>query len=333
MKPTTLFVAMLMVFASCSGIAALEVVPFQTQNQSPFVQIFGLPAVEESSILAAGKMKFRFVLDHASSFVDAAGGDERLIIDGETSRFALAGKYGLGAGWECGITVPYLIAGGGFLDDFIESYHKTFNFPNGGRELAPKNRLLYQYRRSGMNQINVDRSNNGLGDVQFSAGYQLFKREGEAPAAVSLRAVLKAPTGDADELHGSGGTDASLWLTAERVFKFDSGDWTVFGAAGIMASSDGDVLPDQRRNAVAFGAAGLGWAPLKRLSLKVQVNGHTAFFRNTGLNELGDASAQLTAGGSIAFAKSAFLDIGLTEDIAVRTAPDAVFHFALRSVF
>lgn len=310
-----------------------EVLPFQTQNQSPVVQIFGLPAIEDAAVLSSGKKEIRFVIDHANNYVDVASGAERLILDGEISRFSLRGKYGLGRGFEVGIEVPYLVAGGGFLDGFIESYHNAFGFPNAGRDRAPKNRLLYRYRKNGADLLNLDSSSSGCGDLKFMAGYQLFKREGDRPAAVALRTALKVPTGNSDRLHGSGSTDASFWLTADRVFKFDSGDWTVFGAAGVMGTTDGNILADQRRNEIGFGAIGVGWAPWPRVDLKVQVNGHTAFYKDSRLDELGGASAQLTAGGTIRFSKTISLDIGLTEDIVVRTAPDVVFHFALRSTF
>lgn len=334
MKPFLRIAILLLLLIICPpSVFGTEVLPFQTQNRSPIVQIFGLPAIEDAAILPHGKKEIRFVLDHANNYVDVSGGAEQLTLDGETSRFTLTGKYGLGQGFEVGIEIPYLVAGGGFLDGFIESYHDTFGFPNAGRERAPKNRLLYRYLKNGVDLLKLDSSSSGCGDLKFTAGYRLFQREGDRPAAVALRAALKVPTGDSDRLHGSGSTDASFWLTADRVFKFDSGDWTVFGAAGIMGTTDGDILAAQRRNEIGFGAIGVGWAPWSRVDLKIQINGHTAFYKDSGLDELGGASAQLTAGGTIRFSESVSLDIGLTEDIVVRTAPDVVFHFALRSTF
>jgi hypothetical protein len=45
------------------------------------------------------------------------------------------------------------------------------------------------------------------------------------------------------------------------------------------------------------------------------------------------ASAQLIIGGTIAFSDKTTLDIGVVEDIIVKTAPDVVFHFALSRRF
>ena len=167
----------------------------------------------------------------------------------------------------------------------------------------------------------------------MTAGWQFFQGNSEKPSAISLRTALKIPTGNSDQLHGSGSTDLSLWLSANRTFKKESGDWTIFGGAGLMGMTTGNVLGDRQRNEVGFGGVGAGWAPWSRVALKLQLNGHTPFYKDSDLSELSGASAQLTAGGTITLSKSLFLDIGLTEDIVVRTAPDVVFHFALRSIF
>jgi len=54
---------------------------------------------------------------------------------------------GLGRGLEIGAEIPCVVVGGGFLDDFIVKYHDAFGFPQGGRDDAPRNRLLYLYQK------------------------------------------------------------------------------------------------------------------------------------------------------------------------------------------
>jgi hypothetical protein len=41
----------------------------------------------------------------------------------------------------------------------------------------------------------------------------------------------------------------------------------------------------------------------------------------------------LTIGGTVAFDTKTSLDIGVSEDLIVATAPDVVFHLALRRTF
>jgi hypothetical protein len=93
--------------------------------------------------------------------------------------------------------------------------------------------------------------------------------------------------------------------------------------------SDGDLMPDQQRNTALFGSLGAGWKPLTWLVLKVQIDGQSAFYKNSDLDELSSPTAQIIAGGSFIFSENVALEIGLSEDIIVKTAPDVVFHFAL----
>jgi hypothetical protein len=312
---------------------AVEITPFYIQNQSPLVQIYGLPALGDALLLPPGKADVRLIVDLANNYIDDSNPRESLVLDGESTRVAVDFRYGIARGFELGVTIPYLFISGGFLDGFIESYHTTFGFPQGGRDQAPRNRLLYEYRRDGQLRLKIDRSSSGLGDVSLSGGWQLYKEGNKNQRAVALRASLKLPTGDSDQLHGSGSTDFSLWVTASDDWKFGTSHFTLFGAAGMMAMSDGKVLPGQQRNLVGFGGLGVGWSPLSWIAFKIQTNAHTSFYRESELRELNADSAQLTVGGTLAFSGRTTLDLAVSEDIIVKTAPDVVFHFDLRHRF
>jgi hypothetical protein len=321
------------VFFYPHSLQAVEITPFNTQNQSPVVQIYGLPPIGSAAILAHRKAEGTIILDHASHNVNDSNPREKILLDGESTRITLDGRYGIARGIECGVEIPFVILGGGFLDSFIEGYHNTFGFPQGGRDQAPRNRLLYQYRRDGQERFRIDNSSYGPGDIRLHGAWQSYQKMEGQPRAVALRASLKLPTGDSGQLHGSGSTDFSLWVTASDNYKLALGHLTLFGAAGIMAMTDGKVLQEQQRNWVGFGGMGVGWSPLRWIAFKIQTNVHTPFYRDSELRELNANSAQLTIGGTLAFLDRTTLDIGVTEDIIVLTAPDVVFHFALRRRF
>jgi len=97
--------------------------------------------------------------------------------------------------------------------------------------------------------------------------------------------------------------------------------------------SDGKILADQQRNFVEFGTIGIGWSPLSWFGLKIQINGHTSFFKDSDLVELNGNSAQLTIGGTLAVFQQTTIDIGITEDIITKTSPDVVFHIAVQRRF
>jgi hypothetical protein len=310
-----------------------DILPFRTSNQSPLVMIYGLPAIGDARVLAKGEKELALVFDLANMYVDDSAANERIILDGETYRLNLTGRMGIANRFEAGFELPWIFQNVGFLDGFIENYHTTFGFRQNGRDQAPKGRLLFNYQRNGADLIRVDQSSSGIGDIRLTAGYQMYREAGENPGALALRASLKLPTGDSNELRGSGSTDLALWLAAGKGWKTGSGLWEIFGGVGALGMTESDVLPDQQRNVVAFGSIGAGWRPLSWLVLKVQFDGHTAFYKDSDLVELSSDSVQIVMGGSLVFSERTTLDIGVSEDLVVKTAPDVVFHFALSHRF
>jgi hypothetical protein len=315
------------------ALPAVEITPFYTQNQSPLVLIFGLPSIGDASVVPQRQFDARLMVDLANNYVKDSNSRESILLDGESTRVALDFRYGLARGFECGVEIPYIFLNGGFLDSFIEGYHSAFGFPQNGRDHAPKGRLLYQYQRDGQERLKIDSSSSGLGDIRLTGGWQLYQGENKPERAAAIRMSLKLPTGNSDELHGSGSTDLSLWITARDDWKLSVGHFTLFGAAGIMGMTEGRVLQEQQRNWVGFGALGAGWSPRRWIAFKVQTNAHTSFYSDSELREVNAASAQLIVGGTLAFCDRTTLDIGVVEDIIVNTAPDVVFHFALRRRF
>ena len=312
---------------------AIDITPFDTKNQSPIVQIYGLPNTGNAVLLSSGQAEFRVALDYSSNYVDDSKAREYVVLDGETARITMGGRYSLAEGVECGVEIPYVIHGGGFLDGFIMNYHDFFGFTQGGRDHAPRNRLRYLYTRDGVEKMKVDSSSDGPGDISLTAGFQIYHDKNEYPRAVALKTSLKLPTGDSDQLHGSGSTDLSVWIAASDDHKLKAGHWTLFGAAGIMGMTDGKVMKEQQRNLIGFGTAGAGWSPLSWIAFKVQINAHTPFFDNSELKEINANAVQLLIGGTLSLSKQTTLDIGVSEDLIVKTSPDVAFHCNVRTRF
>lgn len=95
----------------------------------------------------------------------------------------------------------------------------------------------------------------------------------------------------------------------------------------------GDVLPDQQRSLAWFGTLGIGWAPADWIAFILQLSGHTPFYDGSDLKELSSNALQLHSGGTLRLAESLFMDIAVSEDIAVKTAPDVTLHLAIRKTF
>ncbi len=316
------------------GVArGAAITPFYTQNQSPVALIFGLPAAGDAAILAKGEVAAILALDVANNFVEDSNSHEQIFLDGESYRVNLGVSYGIARGVEAGIDIPYVGIGGGIFDSFIIGWHRFFSLPQGGRTEAPKNRLLYTYSKDGRTKLLLNDSGSGLGDIRLSGGVRLYDDEQPNPRQLALRASVKLPTGSSSELRGSGSTDFALWLTAADDYKLPLGHFTLFGAAGGMVMTDGDVLRDQQRNVAGYGTFGFGWGPARWIDFKAQLSGHTPFFKGSELRELDNAALQLIVGGTLHFSDKTSLDIGVSEDIARDTSPDVALHLALRTRF
>lgn len=323
---------LIIIFPGVVNIEAAELSPFKTQNQSPLISVYGLPFVGSARVKAKSEGDLSLTLDLANQYVADGNAGETIVLDGESTRLTLSGRYGLGHQMELGIDIPFLIIGGGFLDNFIENYHLAFGFPNGGRELAPQNRLLYRYQKNGLTLLNMEQSGQGFGDVSLSGAWQIY-RSIDSQRNLALRGSLKLPTGDTGNLRGSGSVDLALWVAGNWGHHFSFGQVTLFGAAGAMGMTKGEILKDQQRPFVGFGTLGLGFCPVDRIELKIQVNAHTSFYSDSGLEEVNAPSAQFTMGGALHLTPKISLDIGLTEDVIVDRSPDMVFHLSLRHTF
>jgi hypothetical protein len=267
-------------------------------------------------------------LDISNNFTEDNKGREAIFIDGETHRANIQFRYGLSDAIELGIDVPYLSHDSGSLDSVIEDWHDLFSFPDGGRPEFPRDQLQFTYQRDGQTISSVTSSNDGVGDVSLSMGYQLSQSETRQWA---VRTALKLPTGDADDLLGSESTDLSLGLNVSDQGLLQQYNITLHGSAGVLLMDGGEVLEDLQEDWVMYGSSTLSWQASSNVSLKLQLDAHTAFY-DSALTELGDDSAQLILGGAIRLGESWILDLALSEDIAVDTAPDVVFHIGIKAV-
>lgn len=300
--------------------------PFATANQSPFVQVYGLPVAQSAELTAGGKFNTDFLFDVSNNFAIGATGSEDISIDGETYRASLRIRYGLTDKIDMGIDIPYLRHSGGFLDSPIEHWHDFWGLPDGGRPNYPRDQLDYSHRNNGQPLTAVTESGGGIGDVSLGLGYQLSATEKRKWA---FRTSLKLPTGDDERLLGSGSTDLAAGVNFTDYSLMQNYNVTWHASAGLLWMGSGEVLDEQREDWVGYGSLTFGWLATQNFSLKLQFDAHTAFY-DSALKELGKNSAQLVFGGAVRLGKNWVLDLAVGEDIVVDTASDVVFHIGLK---
>lgn len=325
---------MLCLYAGGVSAADMEVTPFRMINGSPMVQIFGLPAQTSATVAPAGRTRLSLTQDVASNYTYSNTGREQILLDGESYRWSLSARYGIGDRFEVGLEIPYILTGGGFLDGFIEGWHSTFGLPQGGRDTAPRDRLQYRYTRDGVKKLDMRNSGSGVGDISLLAAVRLYDSHDSAVHdSLALRTTVKLPTGDSAALRGSGSTDFTVSLCGSMNSFTEWGTLALYGSIGGMAMTRGKVLADQQKQLAAFGTAGIGWGVTEWLSFKFQTNLNTPMYRSSSLPELSRNAVMLILGGALKLPGGYVLDIGMSEDVIVATSPDVVFHLGVSRQF
>ena len=140
-----------------------------------------------------------------------------MFMDFESYHLRLGFLYGINDNWAVKVDVPYIYYGGGFLDSAVENWHDIFNLPEGNRPDVPKNQfnIIYAQNRSGTpaNDININSSGGGLGDIQLAVARKLIKN---SSSALSAWSSIDLPSGDADQLRGNDAVDVAVWLAGSH---------------------------------------------------------------------------------------------------------------------
>ncbi|HVT14015.1 MAG TPA: DUF3187 family protein [Fimbriimonadaceae bacterium] len=124
-----------------------------------------------------------------------------LFEDQETQRLSFLYSRGIGKGFEASVEVPFLARDGGFMDPIINWWHHTILPPQDRvRDNLPFGQCIVT-----IPGVGTFASANGVGDISFFLRKRLNSK-------VILAAGVKAPTGNAAELLGSGAFDGGLNL-------------------------------------------------------------------------------------------------------------------------
>ena len=313
----------LLVLLPAAAVAADEspADAFPLRSHNPVLQIFGLPAFRTHELVAPGNVEVALGYDVANDADDADRASEDLIIDAETQTLTLSLRRRLGERFELGLDVPYVRHSGGYLDSMIYNFHNAVGLPNSQRD-GPDDQLRLLFVKDGATLLDLGSPVSGVGDAQLTGAVKL--------GHVTLRGSLKAPTGDAEKLTGSGALDASLGIHSGVTTRCLDRDLTLSGFVGVLALGDGEVMPELQRSVVPYGGAAARWHLAPRLAVAAQIYAQGPYF-DIDLDELGGSAFQLAFGGDYRFrASNWILRIAIAEDIAAGAAPDFALHLSIR---
>ena len=304
---------------------------FPLRNQNPFLQIFGLPPFQSATLAADGLANYDLSLDIANHADAGDNALEDFVIDGESYFFTLSYRRGVTDNLELGFDLPLVAHAEGYLDNAIEGWHDLFGMSNTKRR-GPSNQLEFFYANTGATQYALNSPSFGLGDIQLTAAIPLRKASDVDDFSVAVRSSLKLPTGNQDELRGSGATDFSVGVYASDRTTFWKRDLYLSGFAGALLLGDGDILTSIQRSAVPYGGMLATWQMTENFGITTQLYAQGQYF-DSELEELGGNSVQLAVGGDYRLPKRGLLlSFAVVEDVSANATTDFALHFSIRRI-
>jgi hypothetical protein len=295
--------------------------PLPTLDQNPLLTDSGLSTPFASRIAPRGSTRTTLTADWSSTEAFQQSAREELVMDAETREWRLDLQHSLTDRIALRMQLPYRRVDGGSLDGFIDDWHSLFGQSEGDRPLLAKNDLLIDYRRDDALRVRIDRDTSGIGDLHTAIGYQLTSHP---HYAVAIWSGFKLPTADNTMLNRNR-ISASMTLALERSL---SSRWRAHGQASAIYARRGGVLQDMQRSWIAQGMLALDYLSSDALALTVQVDAHTAAYRDTPMELFGHAWL-VTIGGRYRFESGWQVQLGVGEDIKVEASPDVNFILAI----
>ncbi len=295
----------------------------QHRSQHAYNAVFGLPAVAARPVQTR---EWQLSLEHSNQFMGGTAGGEVLLLDGETSELTIRHRQRLAPCVQLEAVVPFIQHSEGLFDRAIDEWHRFFGLPDAERDTSPFFSLNYGYQNEQGTQAAVDRAQSGLGDVQLAVQRSLgcYATSDATASEPILRAGIKLPTGSASELRGSGELD--LFVDYQSPVFSHGARWRTGAAIGALFVGKTTRFARQK-NAVLYGTFGTQFVLSGRWRLLAQLDWHTPFY-SSALRELGDSAVSLSGGVRFLGPADQSMELTISEDAAIDTAPDIVARLA-----
>lgn len=295
--------------------------PLRVKNQFPLFIPVSPPYLESA---AAGN-SFSIGLSHSSVFMIKNSAEWSVNLDMELTELNFSYKKDIPNLLELGIEVPVLISIGGFMDNFLETYHKTFGFPDYGRSARPANAFLYEVKKKGVLVVRGENGRTGLGDTRLTARKTILNTD----PVLSLTAGIELPTGHAKKGFGSGSLDTAVALLIDKRLgeRFQS-YWNL----GIVFPGDLKGYETIKLRNYIYAGAGIEAVLLEHLSLIGQVVFQGSPYPQTDIGTVDRIAALLSLGGRYTSGNNS-LEFSITEDPNTAGAPDFTLNLAYRRRF
>lgn len=189
--------------------------PFPVRNFQPIQLLFlGMPG-DRAAVIKKGELDLRIEMADTATVFDDRTPRVNVRMKLETVRSGIFFRYGLTERLEVAVEVPSYYRYRGILEGAINTVERTTSGLAPARKALQGTSFAFNVRRDGRTLFNSGDGELGFGDTTVFGKYQLLK-ESETEPAVSLRVAVKAPTGDASRVFGSGHPDVGIGVALEK---------------------------------------------------------------------------------------------------------------------
>ena len=310
-----------MLVVGCLLASAAPAEPLLTRNQNPLLALYGLPSPLPARLPPPGGGRVAAVVNWSNTEIEDFSTDGNYTLDAESLELRLHFDHAFSERFAVHAELPWRQVSEGSLDGFIDDWHGVFGLPGGSRRRLPEDQLLIEFRQGDATLLRIDESTSGIGDIPVAVGYQL---SADDRTALSAWLTIKAPTGSADDLTGSGAMDVAATLAGQSQLHER---WQLFGQASVAWLGDGDLLPGRQESFAWTLMGGLTWNAWRALDLTAQVEANSRIYDIE--SELDGDAVVISLGGSWRTAGGWRYDVGIGEDLQAGASPDIVFSFAV----
>jgi hypothetical protein len=321
MKKIIIFLAILFILSFHSSASYGFGGPLQVRNQFPFFLYLNTPYLESALV----ENSFSASLSYSSLNLVESSSKWDIGLDMEVTELNLRFRKNIRDFIELGIELPIFSFNSGFMDDFLNSYHDAFGFPDYGRSNRPDNEFLYEVRRNGKLVVKGENGHIGIGDIRLTLKKPLLNSD----PAISIKGDIELPTGDAKAGYGNGRIDAGIAVLMDKKLSEYFKSYLNIGAVfpGNLRGHEEITLRE-----FLYGGAAIEASFWKNISLIVQVFVQGAPFPKTDISSIDNAAVLLSLGGRYSSGNNNF-EFSLTEDPNTSGAPDFTLNFSFKRIF
>jgi len=191
--------------------------PFPVRNFQALDQLVLAMPGDRAAALKKGDLDVRLEVANTASIARDQEEQADVTMKFETVRTGLFLRYGLTDRLEIGAEVPGYHRYRGFMEEPIIGVERGTTGISPARKALRETAYAFNIANGGRTLFHGTKGATGLGDISFYGKYQLLKETSTLPA-LSFRVGVKAPTGDTDQIFGSGHPDAGIGLALDKTF-------------------------------------------------------------------------------------------------------------------